>query len=396
MRKTTFVRPISGCASLLCLSALGMICLPAFAQDASHTQRAPAAAVPSDPAAFMLLAAQSNGLSPAGGQSWHLKASYKTYDEQGNAKDQGVFEEFFVSPTKYKSSYSSTGFSQTTYGTEKGRLQSGSPVFPSFTLSFLRPAFVLHLPPAAQMANYDLAAEPREIDGANDLCVSMKTKPASPDAPAQIRQTSCFDAGTNFLRMILAPASQTAIKRSRPISFQGRSLPGDFELDYAGKIALSAHLEIIEPVTANDDDVFLPPPDAVLLQPMKIPNAGIAGTSPSFGISPGVGTVTISQGVAIGLLLQHDAPVYPPIAKAARVQGTVVLLATLSKTGQIKNLRVISGPAMLQQAAMDAVKQWVYKPYLLNGEPVEVQTTVNVNFKLSPPPSQTPPTPAMQ
>jgi len=82
------------------------------------------------------------------------------------------------------------------------------------------------------------------------------------------------------------------------------------------------------------------------------------------------------------MLLQKTVPVYPPIAKAARVSGTVVLQATISKTGTIENLRVISGPAMLQQAAMDAVKSWRYRPYLLNGDPVEVETTVNVVFTL--------------
>jgi len=82
------------------------------------------------------------------------------------------------------------------------------------------------------------------------------------------------------------------------------------------------------------------------------------------------------------MLLQKTVPLYPPIAKAARVSGTVVLQATISKTGTIENLRVISGPAMLQQAAMDAVKSWRYRPYLLNGDPVEVETTVNVVFTL--------------
>jgi protein TonB len=92
--------------------------------------------------------------------------------------------------------------------------------------------------------------------------------------------------------------------------------------------------------------------------------------------------VNISAGVAVGMLLQKTTPIYPPIAKAARVSGTVVLQATISKTGTIENLRVISGPAMLQQAALDAVKTWRYRPYLLNNEPVEVETTVNVIFSL--------------
>ena len=76
-------------------------------------------------------------------------------------------------------------------------------------------------------------------------------------------------------------------------------------------------------------------------------------------------------------------PPYPPLVKQARIQGTVVLEAVISKQGSVENLRVISGHPLLIQAALDAVKQWKYKPTLLNGEPVEVVTTVTVNFNLS-------------
>ncbi len=93
-------------------------------------------------------------------------------------------------------------------------------------------------------------------------------------------------------------------------------------------------------------------------------------------------TVAVSAGVAGGLLVQRTAPVYPQIAKTARVSGTVVLKATISKTGIIKNLHVVSGPAMLTQSALDAVKTWRYKPYKLNGDPVEIETTINVTFTL--------------
>jgi TonB family protein len=92
--------------------------------------------------------------------------------------------------------------------------------------------------------------------------------------------------------------------------------------------------------------------------------------------------VTLSADVTAGLLLNKTPPVYPPEAKAARVSGTVVLEGIISKTGSIENLRVISGPDMLRQAALDAVKTWRYKPYLLKGEPFEVVTTINVIFTL--------------
>src|SRR5437588_726515 len=93
--------------------------------------------------------------------------------------------------------------------------------------------------------------------------------------------------------------------------------------------------------------------------------------------------VRVSAGVTNGLLVKRVQPPYPPLARQARIQGTVVLQAEISKTGDIQNLRLISGHPMLAPAAIEAVKQWKYKPYLLNGEPVEVETQVQVNFTLS-------------
>jgi periplasmic protein TonB len=95
------------------------------------------------------------------------------------------------------------------------------------------------------------------------------------------------------------------------------------------------------------------------------------------------GPVRVSSMVVAGLLILKNVPQYPPIAKAMGVQGTVVLEATISKSGTIENLRVASGPTVLQQAAMDAVKTWRYRPYMLNHEPVEVETSVNVVFTMA-------------
>jgi periplasmic protein TonB len=93
--------------------------------------------------------------------------------------------------------------------------------------------------------------------------------------------------------------------------------------------------------------------------------------------------VRVSQGVSAGLLVRRVNPNYPPLARQARIQGQVILRAVISKDGSIENLTLVSGHPMLAPAAIDAVKQWKYKPYLLNGEPVEVDTEVQVNFTLS-------------
>jgi len=75
-------------------------------------------------------------------------------------------------------------------------------------------------------------------------------------------------------------------------------------------------------------------------------------------------------------------PNYPPLARQARIQGTVELRAIISKMGTIENLNVVSGHALLVTSAVEAVKQWRYRPYLLNGEPIEVETEITVNFIL--------------
>ncbi len=93
--------------------------------------------------------------------------------------------------------------------------------------------------------------------------------------------------------------------------------------------------------------------------------------------------VRVSQGVAQGLLVHKVVPQYPAMAKAQHVQGSVVLQALIGKDGSIQNVEVVSGPPQLAQAALQAVRQWKYKPYFLNGQPVEVQTLINVNFSLA-------------
>jgi protein TonB len=84
-----------------------------------------------------------------------------------------------------------------------------------------------------------------------------------------------------------------------------------------------------------------------------------------------------------GSLIRRVEPVYPPLARTARIQGSVVLAAVISKQGTIQHLQVLSGHPMLVNAALEAVSQWRYRPYVLNGEVIEVETQITVNFKLN-------------
>jgi TonB family protein len=97
---------------------------------------------------------------------------------------------------------------------------------------------------------------------------------------------------------------------------------------------------------------------------------------------PVLQALNVSQGVSQGLLIKKVQPNYPPSALRMHLEGSVQLLATIAKNGNITSVNVLSGEPLLAKAALDAVKQWKYKPYYLNGEPVEIQTQVTVNFKL--------------
>jgi peptidyl-prolyl cis-trans isomerase A (cyclophilin A) len=131
----------------------------------------------------------------------------------------------------------------------------------------------------------------------------------------------------------------------------------------------------LTPVVLEKVTIFNQPPPPV---PPPPPPSGAMNAPP--GAEPRA--ITISPGIAVGLLVSKVTPAYSIDAKKAGVSGTVVLTAIIGKDGLIKDLQIVSGPDMLQQAAADAVKQWRYRPYLLNGEPVEVRTTINVIFTL--------------
>ncbi len=99
--------------------------------------------------------------------------------------------------------------------------------------------------------------------------------------------------------------------------------------------------------------------------------------------TPASGPIRVSEGVQMAKLINRVMPVYPPLAKSARISGVVHLIGIISKDGTIRDLKVISGHPLLTKAALDAVSQWVYKPTLLNNEAVEVIAPIDVNFTLS-------------
>jgi protein TonB len=132
----------------------------------------------------------------------------------------------------------------------------------------------------------------------------------------------------------------------------------------------------------------------VASEPVQPPVLGVASNGDGTAISglisatpvnvpkPPAQALKVSQGISQGLLIKRVQPTYPAQARQMRLQGAVQLQATIGRNGSVINVKTLDGDAILARAAMDAVKQWKYQPYLLNGEPVEIQTQITVNFKL--------------
>ncbi len=139
-----------------------------------------------------------------------------------------------------------------------------------------------------------------------------------------------------------------------------------------------------ETVSAPSDDNAAPVPPPVEIASGNALNAmsGIVGPVNSTVPKQSTQSYKLSQGVSQGLLVKKVPPVYPRAAVQAHIQGAVDLMATISKDGNVTNIQAVSGDPLLKRAAADAVKQWKYKPYYLDGQAIEIQTQITVNFKL--------------
>ena len=150
-------------------------------------------------------------------------------------------------------------------------------------------------------------------------------------------------------------------------------------------VVKSNSAQTARPEPPADETVQPPAPGMLAVAANNADSRALSGIVSSTAVSvprPAPQMYRISQGVSEGMITRRVQPVYPPQAFQMRVQGAVEMEAVISKTGSIANVKVLRGDAVLARAAVNAVRQWKYKPYYLNGEPVEVQTQITVNFKL--------------
>ena len=334
----------------------------------AQTTASAAPGLPSDPRVLIAEARPLYDFADATLKPWHLKASYQLYDDKGNPGEQGTFEYWWASPDVDRTLWTrgSSMHSDWSLGGDKyASLSTGEPL--KYFENKLRSALLDPLPSEKSMDSARSRIERKDVSMGSAKLPCIMVGPIIGHAgqgveePIGLFPTYCFDPHSPVLLVSYALGGVTEIF-SKIAKVQGKYLPREVMFFQGKQKILSATVDSI---------TGLNPADAALTAP-----EGVAVV--------GVRKVNVSGGVAAGMLLPKKViPIYPQDAKDNRVSGTVVLQAVIGTDGGVHDLQVISAswPSMAA-SALWAVSHWEYRPYLLNGNPVEVETTVNVVFTL--------------
>jgi TonB family protein len=344
---------------MLCL---GVSLLLALAQ--STTAPAPPAAQAAAPAALitpkdanerMELAERVNGLLGID-IPWHLKATYEVFGVDGKSTDTGTYEEWRVNAQQYRRAMHSPSLSIDVYGTEHGTFGTGGQDWPGRPLSLIegmitRPITGKRDPEKTALQNYE-----RNFGAGKLPCTAVMVRGSQ--QTAQDSTAFCF-APENAVLVYSSWGNhvyQTVFEHI--VIAHGHYLAHDMQVLLGGRPWLKLHVDTLE----------------------GLGPAGLAAVPA--GALPVSIPLEMKGAVTVGHLIKKAFPVYPLAAKQQGVEGTVLLDGIVGTDGRFKTLRVLTGPQMLQQAAIDAVRQWAYTPYLQDGRPVEVETDINVVFSL--------------
>ena len=344
---------------VLCLAAA----LPVLGQPTFST----APELLKEPREVFAVAAPFYDFTDAALKPWHLKATYQLYSEKGEPTEQGTYEYWWASPQVYRSTWTRAGTIQTDWHTADGKhAHQATGERLNFFEYKLQAALLSPLPTDSDLdpAKIRLDRETVSTGGAKLPCIMliplMPLQGHVKTVPLGLFPTYCFDPQMPVLRINYSLGTVTT-EFNHIVKVQNRYLSREVLFFEGKRKILSATVDTIGGITPLDP-AFVPA---------------------SEGVRSNIRKVNLAAGVAVGLLVKKEAPVYPQDAKDAHISGTVVLQATIGLDGGIHDLHVVSTPwPSLAASALWSVSHWEYRPYLLDGEPVEVETTINVIYTL--------------
>jgi TonB family protein len=324
--------------------------------------------LPKEPREILTTASHLYDFSDPALKPWHLKATYQLYDEKDHPSEKGTYEYWWASPSVYRSTWARPGTTHTVWHTADGNLAyAGSGSSLNYFEYKLEKAFLSPLPDTSDWdeENFRLSRETLSLSGLKLPCVmvipKMPVHGQPQNVPLGLFPTYCFDAKMPILRISYSFGTVT-FEFNKIVKVQNRFMAREILMFEGKRRILSAE---VDSISSQD------PADAVL--------APSTGASVSKSDRP----LQVPPGVAIGFLRKKEFPIYPQDAKSAHVSGEVVLRAHIGMDGGVHDLHVVSTPwPSLTGAALLAVSHWEYNPYLVNGQPVEVDTTIKVVFSL--------------
>jgi len=326
-------------------------CLAADSQDAAKT-------IPQDPTALMTLAHEKNGLVGADVKPWHMRGTYHAFKD-GKPEYEGIYEEWWISPTQYKITFTNPKQTQTDYATGAALLRDGSQKWLEGPEELLRASVVDPLPDPSLLKPFTLVRRERKVGNEKLECVSLTSPVGSnPQVSADYYPAECFGASLPVLRIFKDGSEQ--IVHDQLIQFQGHFIAKNIHVWNQGKTLADLQLDVVETLKQSPESVINPPSSALPVDLTRIP---------------------LNQGKTLfPALLKKAFPVYPDIAKGRRVEGTVTIKATIRADGHVENPEVVDGPMELRAASLDGVKQWIYRPVEVMGKPIPVEIEIHVVF----------------
>lgn len=300
-------------------------------------------------------------INTEGFQPWHLKLHVQSLGGEGMAPGEGSIEEWWLNPKVYRVVYATPTFKGSVLRNADGLYRStGSGPEDSDMRMLLREA-VHPMPTTEELDNGSLTMKTETFSGVKLDCIMLgQTIRGVDDLPLGLFPTYCLGSGADTLRLSFDFGGLSVV-RNKLGKFLDREVALEEGISSNGKLLMRTHVEILktEPLTVAD---FAPGPD---MQNMDDSAAEVA------------------SGVMAAAIITKVNPIYPEEAKMKHLSGAVTLKATIGSDGRVHSLRAISYPdGAMAISAIRAVRMWRYKPYLLNGEPRQVETTITVNYRI--------------
>jgi TonB family protein len=288
----------------------------------------------------------------------------RPFDDKGQPKSNGTFEEWWAGPEKDKRVYTSPSFTQTEYLTPTGRFRMGSQDGLPLAEFMVRARLIRPVSLEADPRSVQIQRRDNPFPKSKLTCVELvpPLKRLEVGDPVGVFPVYCFDYDKPILRfsgsygLLNSTYEQIGLLAGHYIGLDIRI--GDWKTTF-----VTIHVERANLLPQVNDADFIPPVEAQVL--------------------PAGSAVTMAPNVLAGRKLSGSVPAYPATAKQHKVEGTVRLAAIIGEDGHIRELRLIEAPdTTLGLAALVAVHDWQYQPYLLDGHPVAVQTEIRVIYKL--------------